>query len=221
MTAVFAYSNGATAFVAADTQRTSWGNVALSAVKVHAWSETVLFAQIGEAQFLTELVGRLLPQRGFLVEGPEGLIEGFRMYAPLLWPKVESSYKAKKLPPPAGTLLVAVADTAWGGPSLFRLDFETGAMTPVLGDTAGDGTTGFDYDKEGADQLVLHTSAGASGGLPLDLWGSACIANAIAASPTTINWPSDQLISREWPRDRILCRRRVGSLIRPNPLFEI
>jgi hypothetical protein len=132
MTAIYAYACDRIAFVAGDTIRTDRNRVRQSISKVHHWSDSVVLAQAGEAQALSDLLQTVLPFMGWLEPTAEGFIEGFRQCRSGFWDKATELYKQKgggKVPP--GTVLVAAAATDQTPARVFKLDFETGGVSGV------------------------------------------------------------------------------------------
>ena len=219
MTAVFAYADGDNALVAADTRRTARGGFPGSARKIHRWSETVVFAQSGEAEFLTQLIGHMLPLGDHLGPSDEKLVEAFGALHAHYWQLAVAKYAGKSFGPvPAGSLLVASA-AAYGLPArITKLDFQSGLATPSHSITDADGSSTSAFQADAARNLV-QVGAGNSS-LALDDWAMRCVGDAVATAPVVIDWPADILLTRLVGGRRVIVGRRVqpGD---PSLLFEV
>jgi hypothetical protein len=220
MTAVFAYADGDNALVAADTRRTAPGGFPGSARKVHRWSETVVFAQSGEAEFLTQLIGHMLRLGDHMGPTDEKLVETFRALHARYWQLAVDKYAGKSFGAvPAGSLLVASA-AAYGLPArITKLDFQSGLSTPSHSITDADGSSASEF-QAGAARDLAQVWAGNSS-LALDDWAMRCVSDAVAAVPVVIDWPADILLTRLVGGHRVVVGRRVQPGDSSLPLFAV
>lgn len=220
MTAIFAYAHEGTAFVAGDTRRVAPSGMATSVCKVHQWSEGVVFAQAGEAQFLTQLIGAFRPQMGFYPPTVEGLFDCFRQLNETFWGRAEVEYAKKGKSVTEGTILVACVSTTSEPARIFKVDFQTGNAVPCVGPVAADGTDPSTFLAIATQNL--STARGTCGaGVQLDLWASRCVKEAAETHPKYIGFPVDLLIARQSEGHRVLVQRRLTNEdATPNQLFH-
>jgi|SRR5437879_3477066 len=220
MTAIFAYAHAGIAFVAGDTRRVAPNGATTSVCKVHQWSEGVVFAQAGEAQFLTQLIGKVRPLMGFYPPTVEGLFESFRQLNHVFWKRAEVEYAAKGKSVTEGTILVACVATTFEPARIFKVDFQTGNAVPCVGSVAADGTDPEQF--EGIATQNLSSARGTGGaGVQLDLWASRCIEESAKSHPKYIGFPVDVLIARQSENHRVTVQRRLADAdATPNQLFH-
>ncbi len=224
MTAIYAYANEQFAFVAGDTLRVDRNNMHQTVSKVHHWSDSVLIAQAGEAQFLSDLILKLVRLMGFFPPTYEGFIEAFRQVNSATWCAAEESYEKKGAGPvPEGTLLVAAAANGPTPARIHRVDFQTGTSEISAGPVDADGSNTTLFQADALRHLSSFKAQNENGAVPLDSWAASCVADAVREYRDYIGFPIDVLIARPSAvGDRILVRRRMESeLSRPIALFQV
>ena len=183
--------------------------------KVHRWSETVLLAQTGAGRPMTRLIQKMMFNRDH--DYPknstgEGLKSLYSSLRPLLYnEELRTSRSRSAL---NGTFVVVVASDGIAPAEIFTLDYATGAYTPIGGSGTryADGTNQTVFQAV-ADRQFAALSSSASK-LPLDVWASNCIQDAVASEPQHVDWPADLAISRFFPGSgRRFILRRIASPI--------
>jgi hypothetical protein len=214
MTAIFAYAAKNIAFVAGDTCRTSKANLQYEACKMYPWSEHVLLAQAGEAEFLTDLICRLIARVSPLASTKFGFITNFQQIHDRFWRRAQKRYGGNS---PAGTVLIASASIGGTPATIDKIDFETGIVTPITALVSAHGSLPAQFQNQAAALLSTHTS---SAGVQLDNWALDCVDYAIRAHPATINWPADLLITRPIVNGRLIAKVRIATPASPgDPMF--
>ena len=224
MTAIYAYAHDQIAFVAGDTLRVDRNGVRRTVCKLHHWSDGVVLAQAGEAQFLSDLLQRVLPLMGFYHATAEGFIEAFRELHREFWSKAEASYKQKTAGPvPEGTVLVAAAATDVSSGRVFKLDFQTGELRISSNHEDADGTDVAQFQADAHRHLESLRTNEKEVLLPLDIWAVRCVEDAATRYPRVIGPPVDVLIARpSTAKDRILVHRRIAIKSAPGlDLFQV
>lgn len=215
MTAIYAYASGDIAFVAGDTRRGfNRGMIPVTSCKLHRWSDHVLLAAAGEAEFLTDLIHRMLSRVAPLSPTSADFICTFRQVHDNYWARAQRRYNGAS---PSGTVLVASA--AHGGipANIVEIDFATALPTTISGVTHAHGSCPTQFQ---ADATRLLAACTTSTGIELDRWGAMCIDAAVTQSPGTVDWPADLLIVRPQGNEKMLTMRRVPSAsITPHPSF--
>jgi hypothetical protein len=217
MTAIYAYAQDDMALVGGDTSRTYRGGVSLQACKLYHWSDCVLLAQAGESQFLTQLLGTLLPQAGFSGLTDTGFFATFAQLHAKFWNDAENYYLARNLGAvPDGTVLVAAAATSTAPARIHRVDFRTGIPTPCHASPVADGADAIQFTSDAQGHLAALRAASGGAGVPLDTWVALCVTDAANGYPGLVAYPADVLVARpSLVGDRIVVQRRLHS---PTPL---
>lgn len=217
MTAIFAYCDRATAFIAADTKRVD-KTFASVARKAFRWSEAIVFAQTGTGKYLGELGGQMMAARDqhAQLDLRENLIGLFRRFRKDQHDRAVADIGPQKA---LGRLVVACAAEGASPPEIFTLSFSTGDRDTVCigGGVYADGT-----DQAGFDAIVKMLSAQFSpGATQLDAWAFQCLDAAAQAQESSVGWPAELVIAREDPiADRLSVIRRVlDSSAAPHPLY--
>lgn len=199
MTAILAFAASGIAFVAGDTKRATAMH---PATKVHRWSTSVVFAQAGNGQQLSALIGQMMVCRPILGEDLNGLKAAFTQLSKTFHDQALAAQAQSRTPhlvDTDGTILVADADSG----DVITLDFATGnCSSPHVPFGAG-----------GVPQLVTEASVRWSAqNQSLDLWATDAISACVGA---TVNWPIDLLIVR--PNDLggalTVQRRHIRGLV--------
>ena len=221
MTAVYAYAHENVAFVAADTLRMGQCGMPFRVCKVHHWSDKVLLAQAGEARFLTELIGKILPLRGFFPGTDDGFFDAFRQLSSGFWDKAQSEYSKRAQPMPDGTVLVAAAaDTKTA--RIHKVDFRTGDATLCQGRLEADGTDPAQFRADAEKHFLSLKSGQDDSDIQLDRWASLCIEDAVKRYDRFISYPLDALLARESEAERVLVQRRMQNRAsQPIDLFKV
>jgi hypothetical protein len=193
MTAIIAYAEPGFAFLAADSCRTQTTGVYSQAVKVHSWSNKILFAQSGNVSHQFQMIYQMLSGRGF----PYGHdIKGLERAWETCRPDFVEEAKAAGVPD--GTILVA--DAVSGEVKSF--DFASGNISVE----APFGAAGFS---------TVHGSAGIAWGTgrkDLDMWAVEAI-GGLCAADSGIDWPIDLMMHRnDGSYERTISMRLDGSL---------
>jgi hypothetical protein len=217
MTAIYAYAYDDIAFVAGDTRRLDPQGVPRVVSKLHHWSDGVVLAQAGEAQFLSDLLRKILPLAGFFPETAEGFVDAFSQLNARFWSKAEDFYEKKAAGSvPEGTVLVAASATKITPARVFKLDFETGAITNSANREDADGTDIPQFRADASRHLKTLRANEPDAGIPLDIWAVRCVEDASKNYSRYIGPPVDALIARPCAaKDRILVRRRMTKPDQP------
>ncbi|OAG71927.1 hypothetical protein A0J51_02935 [Gluconobacter japonicus] len=193
MTAIVAYAEPGFAFLAADSCRTQTDETYSQTVKVHSWSNKVLFAQSGNVSQQFQMIYQMLAGRGFPhdhdIKGFENAWQECRIYF---------AEKAKEVGVPDGTILVADAESG----EVKSCDFASGIISPA----APFGAAGFTAVRGHAE-----TTWG-TGRKDLDMWAVETIGGLCAAN-SGIDWPIDLMMCRkDGNYERTISTRLDGSL---------
>jgi hypothetical protein len=208
MTAIFAYSDDSTAFIAADTMRVD-KTFSSIARKAHRWSDAIVFAQTGAGKYLGELAAQMMSCRDQHVNydlraSLVGLFSKFRQNHYLR--AVQDIGLAKA----GGRFVVACAGEGSRRAEILTLEFATGQVTSVAprGEVYADGT-----DQVSFDATAKTLFAGLKGrAIQLDDWAFKCLDAAAAVEQLTVGWPADLVIAREDPlAKRLTIIRRVQN----------
>jgi hypothetical protein len=222
MTAIYAYAEGEIAFVGADTRRVDPNGLPRQVCKVRHWSDQVVLAQAGEAQFLTQLIEKILPLAGFFPFTDEGFIDAFQNLNHVFWNKAEALYAEKQAGPvPEGIVLVAAAATENIPARIHKVSFQTGEAILNPSRIEADGTDPQQF-KSDAEKHFHSLQAGQEAvSVPLDHWAALCVADAARAHPIGISFPTDALIVRSASiGQRIIVQRRLSDAsVNPIGLF--
>ena len=188
MTAIFGYAEGDIAFVAGDTLRADPLHVFPPAcvVKVHDWSDTVVFGQAGNAHHQSALIAEIRRDKNYRPDDDTGLANAHQN----LRASHHQAAVAKNGPNlSSGTLLVAAAQTATFPARLSTLEFSTGHHQPLTGAIAADGTRPADFLAIAQTHMRALSAAGA-GGIALDRWAMMCISDAVAMCSNDVGFPA-------------------------------
>ena len=224
MTAVYAYAQDNVVFVGGDSCRTDRRGVRVPACKLYHWSDSVLFAQAGEAQFLTQLIGKVLPLMGFYPPTDEGFFDAFAQLNGRFWSEAEQYYTARKAGSvPAGTILAVATATSSTSARIHRVDFRTGLPTLSNQLLEADGAAAAQFTSDAQRHFLALRAASSNNGVPLDKWAALCVSDAATSHPGVVNYPTDALIGRpSTAGDRVLVQRRMHSATAPPiALFEL
>jgi hypothetical protein len=177
----------------------------------------VLLAQAGESQFLTQLLGKLLPQAGFVGYTDTEFFAAFAQLHAKFWSDAENYYLARNVGAvPEGTVLVAAAATSAEPARIHRVDFRTGVPTPCNASPAADGADAIGFTADAQRHLSALRAASGAAGVPLDIWVARCVTDAANSHPGIVAYPADVLVARpSLVGDRIVVQRRLHS---PTPL---
>lgn len=213
VTAIYAYAHEQIAFVGGDTLRVDVNLVPRTVCKLNHWSDTVVIAQAGEADFLTELIGKLLPLSGWLGSTDERFFEAFRACHRQYWERAERVYQEKdRGPVPPSIVMVAAAATKTTPARIHKVDFETGEAILTNGRVDADGTNVPQFQADAARHLALLKLGQSDSGLQLDIWARNCVADAAERLPKFIRNQADALIARPSSvHDRIVVQRRMDG----------
>jgi len=217
MTAIYAYAHEQVAFVAGDTCRVDRNRQGRSVCKVHHWSDAVVLAQAGEAQFLTQLIGVVRPLMGFYPPTDEAFFDAFSELHRKFWSDAEMEYASKGISPvPDGTVLVAAAATPTHPARIHKVDFKTGARVLCVGTVDADGTDEAQFKADALRNFLSLQSTQSDSRVPLDPWACLCASDAVNAHTGVISYPVDALIARpSGVGDRLLVQRRIQSSSSP------
>lgn len=195
MTALFAFADQDTAFIAGDSLRADPLGLfpPATVTKIHVWSDEVLFGQAGTARLGT-LIADMLAAQSTVPADATGLVAAFQALRDAHHQAALTANR-KIAALCQGTLLVAVAANAHAPAQLFTLDFATGAQQALAGPVAAHGTDPTSFSSS-ASKHHGALAASSSGGLALDRWAALCMADAIAAHPKLVGWPSDLMVAK-------------------------
>lgn len=193
MTAIVAYAEPGFAFLAADSCRTQTKETYSQTVKVHSWSNKVLFAQSGNVSQQFQMIYQMLSGRG-LPHSHD--IKGFES----AWQKCRIDFveKAKEAGVPDGTILVADAESG----EVKSCDFASG----IISSETPFGAAGFTAVRGRAE------AAWGTGRKDLDMWAVETIGD-LCAPNSGIDWPIDLMMCRmDGNYERTISTRLNGSL---------
>ncbi|SMH61544.1 hypothetical protein [Azospirillum agricola] len=195
MTALFAFANQDTAFIAGDSLRADPLGLfpPATVTKIHVWSDAVLFGQAGSSR-LGALIAAMLASRSTVSADATGLVAAFQALRDAHHQAALTANR-KIAALCQGTLLVAAAANVHVSAQLFTLNFATGAQQALPGPVAAYGTDPTLFSSSASKHHGALVAA-ASGGLALDQWAALCMADAIAAHPGLVGWPSDLIIAK-------------------------
>lgn len=208
MTAILAFAARGLGFVAGDTKRAT---ALHPAVKVHRWSTTVVFAQAGNGQQLSSLIGQMTASRHVYGENLQGLVNAFAQLREHFHDQaltVKAKSETPHLVDTNGILLVA--DAASG--VVVDLDFASGHRHSPQGP----------FETGGVPQLVTEAAHRWSAlSQALDVWAVASIDACVGLA---VSWPIDALIVK--PHDAtgsltVQRRYEVGWTRSADPHFSV
>jgi hypothetical protein len=205
-----AYVEAGLAFIASDTKRSR----AFSPVtKSHVWSDWVLLGQSGCATYMTLAIDYMMKCRGASGDGFRSAIESF------VGARATFHAQAVQALGPAGaegTLLVACANPADGGPSIWTIALNPSTPPQLLPSNIG---------AIGDSAVASAASAGWSpsirsvpAGLPT--WAGSVVGSLVGP---TIDWPVDVIVARNSirPGQRVVVRQRLlNAVAGSDPAFD-
>jgi hypothetical protein len=217
MTAIFAFVDGDSAFVAGDTKRGVYP-YEVGASKVYEWSDGVVFAQAGDGNFQSKLIAQMRLERPLIqlhhpnFTDEQRLIEAFKKLQPSHYKTAVESDTFKKIGAEhiTGTILVAAAQHGAIPARIHILDFSTGTVT----------LSSEKFEVAGSDRDVLSAIAlerlrvlrVPNQPFQVDQWGIECVEAAIDRLPRGIGWPADLALVRKVDvGDRLVLLRRVHA----------
>lgn len=212
MTAIFAFVENGTAFVAADTRRAAPGLQSV-ATKVYYWSEHILIAQTGVAKPLDGLVNEMILWRDRKSQFREfaGLVELYKHRRPDHQAKAAAALGVS-VGMVCGSIIVAVAENLTDTATIATLDFATEKVTKVAssGSVYADGTDPPAFQIIAVKEMAAQRRTG--GSVALDQWAMNCIGCSVQTNGNEVGWPADMIISRWHPQPiRVATIRRVRS----------
>jgi hypothetical protein len=204
MTAIVAYAKRGLAFVAGDSKR---AGANFPVTKVHRWGKDIVFAQAGNALFLSNLIAQMMALRYQYGEHLDGFREAFAALRGHFHCQAIASLKTSSTPhlvDTGGVLLVADGDSG----QVYSFNFADGSETPL----GSSGVGGVVQGRAAAEQWSINAPA-------LDVWAVNVIADCIGSS---VDWPIDVLIAR--PDDvvgalTVQRRHKAGSAAPGDPAF--
>ena len=120
-------------------------------------------------------------------------------------------------------MLVAAAATDSTPARIFKVDFQTGSPIVSPNPAEADGTNVPQFQADAIRHLALLRSGAGDTTIPLDIWVSRCVGDAVGMYPAYIAPPIDALVARpSIVGERILVHRRMSKLPPPSlDLFRV